>query len=249
MQGQALKIIGRTHPGLVRSRNEDAIGWRHDLRLAVLADGMGGLRAGDVASVEAVRSVLHEVGRRVLDGAGEHISSALLVEALRLANRRVWALHQNRPGATMGTTIVVAAFTEDGRCLIAHAGDSRAYRLRDAALQQLTVDHSLVQRQVEQGALTPEQARSAPDRNVITRALGLEADLPVEPLEFARQPGDLLLLCSDGLWEMLPEPVIAAELLRLAEGVLDPAACADALLEAANAAGGSDNISFVIMHA
>jgi protein phosphatase len=244
-----LKIIGRTHTGLVRSRNEDAIGWRQDLGLAVLADGMGGLPAGDVASGEAVRSVLHELGERLLEEVPENISGAMLVEAVRVANHRVWSLHQNRPGATMGTTIVVAAFTEDGRCLVAHVGDSRAYRLRDRTLQQLTVDHSLVQQRVDEGALSLEQARRAPDRNVITRALGLEVDILVEYLEFTLQPGDLLLLCSDGLWEMLPETLIGAELMRLAEGALDASACADALLESANGAGGADNISVVLMQA
>ena len=242
-----MKIIGRTHAGLVRSRNEDAIGWRQDLGLAVLADGMGGLRAGDVASGEAVRSVLQELGGRLL--LGERISGAMLVEAVRVANHRVWSMHQNRPGATMGTTIVVAAFTEDGRCLVTHVGDSRAYRLRDRTLQQLTVDHSLVQQRVDQGELSLEQAHLAPDRNVITRALGLEVDIPLEHLEFALRPGDLLLLCSDGLSEMLSETLIAAELVRLSEGALDAAACADALLQSANAAGGADNISVVLMQA
>ena len=121
--------------------------------------------------------------------------------------------------------------------------------MRDGTLKQLTVDHSLVQQRVDEGALSPEQARRSRDRNVITRALGLEADIPVEHLEFSRRPGDLLLLCSDGLWEMLPETLIAAELLRLAEGALDASGCLDALLQAANAAGGTDNISVVLMQA
>ncbi len=243
------KIAGRTHTGLVRSRNEDAVGWLQPLGVAVLADGMGGLHAGDVASGEAVRSVLHQLGERRLGSGGEDISGATLVEAVRVANRKVWSLHQNRSGAPMGTTIVAAVFTDDGRCLVAHVGDSRAYRLRDGTLKQLTVDHSLVQQRVDEGGLSPEQARRSRDRNVITRALGLEADIPVEHLEFARRPGDLLLLCSDGLWEMLPETLIAAELMRFAEGALDASACLDALLQAANAAGGTDNISVVLMQA
>lgn len=240
-----MRIAGITHPGKVRRRNEDAIGWDEGLGAAVLADGMGGLHRGDLASREAVEEVLAELA--AFGAAGETLHDGGLVSAVQGANRRVFELHGGRRGEAMGTTLVAVAATRGSRCLIAHVGDSRAYRLRRGRLERLTADHSLVQQLVEQGVVSAEEARSAPNRNVITRALGLEPEVDVACREIAVQQGDLLLLCSDGLWEMLPDADIAAGLAAVAAGGVAPAEGAATLVAAANAAGGVDNVSVVIM--
>jgi serine/threonine protein phosphatase PrpC len=240
-----VRIAGTTHPGKVRQRNEDAIGWDERLGAAVLADGMGGLRDGDLASREAVEGVLAELAAR--GAAGETLCDATLTGVVQSANRRVWNLHGGRRGEAMGTTLVAAAAVSDSRCLIAHVGDSRAYRLRRGQLERLTADHSLVQQLVEQGVLSAEEVRWAPNRNVITRALGLEPDVTVTCREIAVEQEDLLLLCSDGLWEMLPDADIADGLAAVAGDAAELAAGAEMLVAAANAAGGVDNVSVVIM--
>lgn len=240
-----MRIAGITDPGKVRRRNEDAIGWDEQLGVAVLADGMGGLHGGDVASREAVREVLAALA--VHGAAGSVLSDGSLVGMVQKANRRVWNLHGGRSGVAMGTTLVAAAATSESRCLIAHVGDSRAYRLRDGRLERLTMDHSLVQQLVDEGMLSADEVRFAPNRNVITRALGLEPEVEVSCREIAVAQSDLLLLCSDGLWEMLADALIEDALAAVAAGDAEPAQCATTLVAAANAAGGVDNVSVVVM--
>lgn len=225
---------GLTDTGRKRRRNEDAFVCRAPL--FAVADGMGGAQAGEVAS----RLAAAAVGERAPDSSGEAVVAALVAEA----NRRVWQRSlEDMSHSGMGTTITVAlADLAAGTIAIGHVGDSRAYRIRDGALEQLTEDHSLVAELVRRGRLSPEEAETHPQRSVITRALGTEPDVEVDVFTVEALPGDLFLLCSDGLTTMVPD----AELLDLAAGErADLEAVARALVDAANAAGGEDNVTVV----
>ena len=233
-------IEGKSDPGRVREDNQDMFVARPDLGLALLADGMGGTRAGGVAAEIAVDAALeHLTGvlkREPL--TGEHLSAAL-----RLANARVLGM-SNAVSAYrgMGTTLVAAAIN-GSRGYIAHVGDSRAYRLRGHALSQVTKDHSLVQEWVDAGVISPEAARNAPNRNVITRAIGAKPSVRADVAEIDVTGDDTLLVCSDGLAGMLPDEEIASALT--ANGGLADAAAS--LVEAANRAGGTDNVTVVLI--
>jgi protein phosphatase len=202
----------------------------------VLADGMGGLNAGEVASQEAVY--------RFLEALEEPLAARALARAVSDANTHVYELSRSDPElVNMGTTIVACGLAADGRWAVAHVGDSRAYLFRDGELQLLTMDHSIVQQMVEQGALSEEEAWASPNRHIITRAVGLEAEVAVEAAEVERKCGDVLLLCSDGLSDLLRDELIA-EVLR-EQPSLDTAA--DQLIAAANRAGGTDNITVLLV--
>ena len=233
----AIAIWGVTDAGRQRGLNEDAVVWDEAARFAVLADGMGGHNAGEVASamvIETVASTLREAG------GGD--MKRLLRRAVVEANRQVYAAAQADPQLQgMGSTVVVARFTPR-RLVVAHVGDSRLYRWRDGQLQQLTADHSLVQEMVQGGLLTPEQARVSPHRNVITRAIGTEPAVAVEVASFDSRRDDRVLLCSDGLTDMVEE-VRIGEMLRRVES---PEAASRELVALANAEGGSDNISVIV---
>ena len=225
---------GLTDTGRKRRRNEDAFVCRPPL--FAVADGMGGAQAGEVAS----RLAAAAVSEAAADSSGEAAVAALVAEA----NRRVWQRStQDMSHSGMGTTITVAlADLAGGTIAIGHVGDSRAYRIRDGALEQLTEDHSLVAELVRRGRLSPEEAETHPQRSVITRALGTDPDVEVDLFTVEALPGDLFLLCSDGLTTMVPDE----EILSLAAGShggLD--AAARALVDAANAAGGEDNVTVV----
>jgi protein phosphatase len=198
---------------------------------------MGGARAGEVAARLAA-AALEEAGTQT---RGEQGVTAMIVEA----NRRIWERALADPAtAGMGTTVTAALVdTDSDTVTIGHVGDSRAYLLRDGALEQLTTDHSLVAELVSSGVLTPEEAERHPQRSAITRALGTEPTVEVEVLTIAGQPGDLFLLCSDGLPTMLSDGKVAAT-LEAAER--DPDAAGEALVVAANARGGEDNITVVL---
>ncbi|HUF01014.1 MAG TPA: Stp1/IreP family PP2C-type Ser/Thr phosphatase [Gaiellaceae bacterium] len=228
--------IGRaaavTDTGLQRLRNEDA--FVCEPPLFAVADGMGGARAGEVAARLAA-TALEEAGRSVDDVAG------LISEA----NRRIWERSLTDPLTTgMGTTVTAALVDgTSGAVTIGHVGDSRAYLLRSGALEQLTSDHSLVAELVEGGVLTPEEAERHPQRSAITRALGTEPTVEVDVFTVESAPGDLFLLCSDGLSSMVADETVASVI----EGAeLDPARAAEALVAAANARGGQDNITVVL---
>jgi PPM family protein phosphatase len=231
--------IGRaawlTDTGRRRMRNEDA--YVFEPPLFAIADGMGGARAGEVAAGIAA-AALRDGRRDVID---EESLGALIDEA----NRRVWERSVADPStAGMGTTVTVAfADAPDEQVLFGHVGDSRAYRLRGDELEQITTDHSLVAELVESGVLTPEEAERHPQRSAITRAVGTERAIEVDVFTVPAEPGDLVLLCSDGLTDMLSEDEIASVLL---EADRDPSAAADALVAAANAKGGEDNITVVL---
>jgi protein phosphatase len=221
--------------GRQRRSNEDSYHARAPL--FVVADGMGGAQAGEVASRVAV-----EAFERALDEDGAHSAEQLLAERVREANARIYEMSQaEQDRAGMGTTIT-AAHVGEHEVAIAHVGDSRAYRLRDGELERLTEDHSLVEEMRRRGQLTAQEADEHPQRSIITRALGPEPDVTVDTHSWRGAAGDVYLLCSDGLTSMVPEVQVAA-LLRGAASLRD---AGRALIDAANGAGGRDNITVVL---
>lgn len=245
-----LLYVSRSDVGRVRAGNEDSLRFDPEIGLMVLADGMGGCNAGEIASAVAVDSVLSEFRQMPLGLAGDEETTPGLSEgAMRLctaiakANRDIHQLGLARKDWTgMGTTVVAALFFNQ-RVVIASVGDSRAYRLRQGHFEQLTVDHTVVQEQLEYGLITPEQARLAGGRGLLTRALGAEIGVEVDVQEQPLLPGDLYLLCSDGLFDMLDEAEIHG-LIEQARGNMELAA--EALIEAANNKGGYDNVSVIL---
>jgi serine/threonine protein phosphatase PrpC len=223
-----------TDTGRQRRANEDSLLARSPL--FVVADGMGGAQAGEVASRIAVESF-----QPGLPDARE--PELALAELARAANARIHELsHSNAEHAGMGTTLTAAYVGED-EIAIAHVGDSRAYCMRDGELVRLTDDHSLVDELMRQGRLTPEEAVEHPQRSVITRALGPEGTVEVDTRSFRARAGDVYLLCSDGLTTMVPEATIA-EVLAGNERLRD---AGEALIAAANEAGGRDNITVLLL--
>jgi len=230
---RAADTIWKTDTGRQRRDNEDNAFVRAPL--FVVADGMGGAQAGEVASQLAVEE-FHEA----LPDEGS--AEERLIDRIRAANRRIYDLSRTEhEHAGMGTTLT-AAYLDDDHLAVAHVGDSRAYIFRDGELTRLTQDHSLVEELVRQGKLTQEQAAEHPQRSIITRALGIEGDVEVDTWSYPMRAGDVVLLCSDGLTSMIGEDQIG-QILR-AETSLDRAA--DGLIAAANDAGGRDNITVVL---
>jgi PPM family protein phosphatase len=229
------RAAGVTDTGRRRLRNEDAFVCRPPL--FAVADGMGGARAGEVAARLAA-AALEESGA---GATGEGGVVALIEEA----NRRIWDRAVADPATTgMGTTVTAALVdATKGRVAIGHVGDSRAYLLRDGVLEQLTTDHSLVAELVQSGVLTPEEAEHHPQRSAITRALGTEPSVQVEAFTVECRIGDLFLLCSDGLPVMLGDEDVTTAIVSAG---LTPAVAAEALISAANARGGEDNITVVL---
>jgi serine/threonine protein phosphatase PrpC len=225
---------GRTDAGRVRRRNEDA--FVLDPPLFAVADGMGGAQAGEVASRLAAAAFreYHEADR---------LEPAERVEAIiKEANRRIYERARTDSEASgMGTTVTAAILT-NGRVSIGHVGDSRAYRVRGGELERLTEDHSLVADLMRSGRLTPEEADAHPQRSVITRALGTDADVDVDMVTVDVEPGDLYLLCSDGLTTMVPED----DILRIVQDAGNLDEIARTLVRAANSGGGEDNITVVL---
>jgi len=247
-----VQAVGLTDTGKVREHNEDSIGLDGDIGLYVLADGMGGYNAGEVASGIAVKTITNLVREafvgQELDGndktTGLHRPSIILRDAIARANK---IIHQTSKTQTqcegMGTT-VVAALLHDNRITIAHVGDSRLYRLRKDTFEQLTMDHSLLQELVDRGFYSAEEAQRATNKNYVTRALGVEATVDVEVHELPVEPGDWLVLCSDGLTDMV-EPETVQAILAGKRGEL-PEAAAE-MVDLANRNGGRDNISVVLV--
>ncbi|MFP4682192.1 MAG: Stp1/IreP family PP2C-type Ser/Thr phosphatase [Ectothiorhodospira sp.] len=239
-----IQIAAGTHPGRMRQRNEDTIGEDGALGLLVLADGMGGHAGGDVASRMAVATILGSLRERIpACEAGGHDRMEVLREAVLQANRAIHeAANRDTQYAGMGTTLAVALFHGD-RVLLAHVGDSRIYRFRGDRLERLTTDHTPVQEMVDRGLCSPRQARLSAYRNLITRALGIEAMVTMDTREERLRPGDLYLLCSDGLHDMIDDPFIEALIRRHRD---DPWGLSRRLIDRANACGGRDNISVMI---
>lgn len=238
----------QTDPGLIRENNEDSVAVDAENLVVVLADGMGGYNAGEVASAMATTFIRAELGRWLAEG-GNEASARELRRAMEIcidnANRSIFnAANSNAQYTGMGTTLVMAVF-QDSRALIGHVGDSRCYRLRGDTFQQLTRDHSLLQEQIDAGLISPEQAQYATHKNLVTRALGVEDTVLLEVNEFRVEDGDLYLFCSDGLSDMLADNRIAA--ILVGAGTLEEKA--GVLVEGANASGGRDNISVILAQA
>ncbi len=231
-----MKIVSgaATDTGQVREGNEDSYLVDRRLELFAIADGMGGHRAGEVASATA------------LEGLQAAVDSGIAVgDAVGRANTAVWdKASADTSLAGMGTTLT-AAWSDGTTLTVAHVGDSRAYLLRDDTLQRVTVDHSLVEELIRDGRLTEEQASVHPQRSIITRALGVDSTVDVDVYSLVLQPNDRVMLCSDGLTSMVRANGIA-QILR---GEPDPTAAANALVDAANEAGGDDNITVLVLDA
>jgi serine/threonine protein phosphatase PrpC len=246
-----------TNPGLKRTSNEDSYCARPDLGLFVVADGMGGHVAGEVASRVAVDAIEAFAGETA--GADRNrtwpfpydanvgVDANRLKAAFRLANRRIGAAMEGsqdlRGMATTASAVLVGGGGRESAAAIAHVGDSRVYLMRSEGLQQLTHDHSWVEEQVRAGTMTAVAARQHPWRNVVTRALAGGDDPEVDVVEVTLEPGDRVLLCSDGLFAVLPNERISEILKR--DGALE--ALCERLIEDANAGGGPDNITTLLL--
>jgi protein phosphatase len=229
--------------GRKRASNEDAFGLSDEHGVYLVCDGMGGAAAGEVASSLAVEEVLRQFSRRVKPEASSMEDA--IEEAIAAANQAIYRRSLSNPRLRgMGTTLV-GLVAEARRVLVFNLGDSRCYRLRRLRLEQISLDHSLVAEQVRMGRMTPAEARSSPLHNVITRALGTESAVELDLFELETEPGDLFLLCSDGLTNELSDSLIAS--ILAADLPLDEL-CVQ-LVAAANQAGGRDNITCLVVRA
>jgi PPM family protein phosphatase len=243
---------GATHVGMVRTNNEDCFRIVPSLNLYVLADGMGGETHGEVASSLAVESVVKHCLEGVENPSAQLFGAAKpgltprtqrVLSAIHLANEKVFQSAEDHPEQLgMGATLTVA-WIDGAQLSIGHVGDSRVYLLRSGALQQLTNDHSLVAEQVRRGILTVSEAEQSNLQSVLLRALGTQPQVEVDSEEVGLFPGDILLLCSDGLTRMVTEPEIAGTL----QSEPQPQAAADKLVALANESGGGDNISVIVV--
>lgn len=249
---EALDIVSQTHPGMVRSHNEDSVGSEPGCGLVVLADGMGGYNAGEVASGIAVSVVITEVSHRLLSASpveraqkgGEELGVSLLRSNIQKANASIFHAAQSQPQyAGMGTTIVSGLFY-DNRVAVGHVGDSRMYRLRGEVLETITRDHSLLQEQIDSGVISVADARLSRNKNLVTRAVGIDAEVEPEIHVHDVLVGDIYLLCSDGLNDMMEDEDIQSTLHALQNNL--PLA-ASQLIQMANDNGGRDNISVILV--
>jgi PPM family protein phosphatase len=235
-----LSSFAGTDVGRARSGNEDS--YFCGRTVFAVADGLGGHQGGEVASATAIKPLAALDGREFAD-PGQ--AAEALADAIRQANSAILGQATGDPDLWgMGTTLTAAAVAGDRHLQLAHVGDSRAYLLRDESLDQVTTDHTVVGELVRRGRLTPEQAAIHPERSILTRAVGLDPRIPVDtpaPLELA--PGDQVLLCSDGLTEVVPDVKLTELLTTEPDG---DAACRS-LIDAANSAGGPDNITVVLV--
>jgi PPM family protein phosphatase len=235
-----INCAGKSDVGLKRSNNEDSLVVEPGVGLLVVADGMGGAASGEVAS-----QIFADTAREVFSASeakSEETASSLVQKAFLLANERIFVMaRQNRECTGMGCTAELLAFY-DRSYILGHVGDSRTYLLRQGKLRQITRDHSLVQEQIDEGHLSPSEAKTYRLRNVILRAVGIQEALPVDLIKGTGQPGDIFLLCSDGLTDMLVDDQIQ-ELLYLSSSVDEKA---KKLIEAANSAGGHDNVTVAL---
>lgn len=238
----------KTDPGRCRENNEDSVAFDEQALVAVLADGMGGYNAGEIASGMATAFIKAELSRW-LSEAGANAQIRDIRRAMEIcvdnANIAIYnSANANPSFAGMGTTLVLGVI-KDGRLLIGHIGDSRCYRIRQGRMEQITKDHSLLQEQMDAGLITPEQAAGSPIKNLVTRALGVEQGVMLEVNEFSIEPGDVYLMCSDGLSDMVSDEVIVR--IALEDLRLEP--LAEHLILAANESGGRDNISVLLVAA
>ena len=243
-----LEIASATHPGMVRTHNEDSIAADSDAGLAVLADGMGGYNAGEVASGIAVELISTEIKRILNAGDGQELTAKeierLIAAHAAKANSAIYEAAQGNPSYSgMGTTLVLALW-HDNQVAVGHIGDSRLYRLRGDALEQVTRDHSVLQEQIDSGMITREQARHAQHKNLVTRAVGIDPQVEAEVHTYPAQVDDIYLLCSDGLPDMVADEDIQLTLAALKANL--PLA-AEQLVQQANDNGGRDNVSVILV--
>ena len=243
------EIVCGTHQGMVRSGNEDAVYAHAGLGLAILADGMGGYAAGEVASQLAIEEISAELESAIphLDTQSRQLTGSALAEDMRFAAQRANSSILNSAKKEpdhegMGATLVIAVMTA-GRLFVGHLGDSRAYRLRAGRLEQLTRDHCWVDEQISQGALQIDALLDTRFKNIVTRALGIDPEVDLEVHDHEALPEDLFLLCSDGLSDMLDDAAIESA-LAAADSLQAKAAL---LIDRANKNGGKDNISVILM--
>ena len=249
-----LTFVGQTDTGRVREHNEDTIASDVDVGLLVLADGMGGYNAGEVASGIAVKTITNLVREGLaredlgsLDRAtGLTRPSIVLRDAITRANKIIYQTARSQAECEgMGTTVVAALFY-DNKISIAHVGDSRLYRQRGSQISQVTMDHSLLQELVDRGFYSPEEAQRAANKNYVTRALGVEPQVEVEVQEHPVDKGDIFILCSDGLSDMVEDEDIRLTISTFGAN-LDTVA--KQLIQLANENGGRDNVSVVLAQA
>lgn len=247
-----LRCVGVSDTGRVREHNEDTIGTDVDIGLVVLADGMGGYKAGEVASGIAVRTVMgllkDAIEREDLtitdEGTGLSRPGILLRDAVQRANKIIYQTARTQANCEgMGTTVVAGLFFDD-RLTIAHVGDSRLYRQRGGKFEQITQDHSLLQELISRGFYTPEEAQRAAAKNYVTRALGVEPTVDVEVTEVPVEKDDLFLLCSDGLSDMIEDEDIQ---LTISTFGVNLETVARQLVLLSNENGGRDNVSLVLV--
>lgn len=250
----SLEIANISDTGRRRPHNEDSTLSDADAGLMVLADGMGGYKAGEVASAIAVTSSHLEIInglKKIKPGqkdktTGLRLESGVIKDAVIKANSSIYDSAQNDPDCHgMGTTIVVAMFYS-GIVTIAHVGDSRLYRKRANNFEQITKDHSLIQELIDRGLYTPEEAHAKTPKNLVTRALGIEAKVEVDVMEVPVETGDIFLLCSDGLNDMVDDEEIHLTLSKYSANLVQ---AAQELVNLANAKGGKDNTSVILIRA
>lgn len=238
-----MKLVARTDVGLIRDNNQDsytACELENGAVLAVVCDGMGGAAEGAFASSEAVRIIRERVAERYYNGMSDISIKSLIVSAVESANKHIYDLSlTDKKYEGMGTTVVVA-LAADSYVYIVHAGDSRAYKITDGKLYQLTRDHSVVQRMIENGEISAEEAKNHPDKHIITRALGVDNDIRTDFCQENLDEGDLIILCSDGLSNYVDKDEILE--ISTKESFYS---FADKLVNLANQNGGADNITVV----
>lgn len=248
-----IQFVGLTDTGRVRSHNEDAIGTDIDVGLVVLADGMGGYKAGEVASAITIETITDIVSKGLKEArksksheSGYSAETMLLRKAVELANAKIHQTAIDQPQCEgMGTT-VVACLYYDNRVSVAHVGDSRLYRVRGDRFEQVTLDHSLLQELVSRGFYTPEEARKSLNKNLVTRALGIEPTVKVDVQEDVMLQGEIQLLCSDGLSDMVEDEDIHLTISTFSANL---EMAAQQLVRMANDNGGRDNVSVILTKA
>ncbi len=246
-----IQIVGVTDTGKVRKNNEDSIGYDVGLGLSVLADGMGGHLGGEIASSLSVNTILESLqqnlpslnGNQANNNTGVSQASMFIQDAIEQANDLIYQKSRSDPALRgMGTTIVVLLLF-DNRISLAHIGDSRCYRLRDNQFEQITKDHSLIQELIDRGFYTPEEARKSLNRNLVTKALGINPGIIPDLYEEFVMKNDIYLLCSDGLTDLVDDDYISLTIKRFSDNLDD---AAKQLITKANQNGGNDNISVIL---
>jgi len=246
-----LEIVRLTDVGQWRDHNEDSIASDDSMGFVVLADGMGGYKAGEVASEIAVLSITAELKEAMLNQCpgqlnqllNKQAEAQLMLDVVKNANEAIYYISQTQPQcAGMGTTLVAGLFTNN-KLIVGHIGDSRMYRLRNHLITQITEDHSLLQEQIKSGLITVEQAKFSANKNLVTRALGIDPEVELELNEYDVEVGDIYLLCSDGLSDLVEDDAIQSTLNMLSSNLTE---AARTLVQIANDNGGVDNISVIL---